>query len=172
VRDWLGRGRPLSLLASLDPETDVETSLSAVRGLFPGVTSGQLIDIERSVALDHPLLSEAKLSWENRSLARLKSARFEPPNQAESAANQPTFEACLQAAYGPATKRNETDHMKAKYASEWSLESNGEVDVDEFDVVVRLQTLVWAPREGPKPRRMSKAGWQKVIGVLDACGRH
>jgi hypothetical protein len=150
----------------------VPRRLSALQSLFPGVISGQTIDIERTVALDHPLLSEARLGWENGSLTRLKSARFEPPNGAESAADPPIFEACLQAAYGPATKRNETDQMKANDASEWSLESDGEIDVDETGVVVRLETLVWSPREGRKPRRMSKAGWQRFMGVLDACGSH
>jgi hypothetical protein len=173
VRDWLGRGRPPSLLASLDPETNVEASASAVRALFPGATLGQVIEVERTVALDHPLLSEAKLSWDNKSLARLKSARFEPPNQAEAAADQPKFEACLQAAYGPATKRTETDHMKAEYTSEWSFDGDsGEVEVDEFDVTVRVETLVWSFPGGPKPHRMPRASWQRLIGVLDACGRH
>ena len=173
VRDWLGRGRPLSLLASLEPETSVETSASVVRGLFPGVTMGQGIDVERRVALDHPLLSDAKLSWENRSLARLKSARFEPPTQGEAAADQPIFEACLQEVYGLATKRTETDHMRGRYTSEWSFErGNGGVEVDELGVAVQVETLVWSFPGGPKPHRMPGDKWQRLIGVLDACGRH
>lgn len=136
------------------------------------MTLGQVIEVERIVALDHPLLSEAKLSWENKSLARLKSASFEAPRQAEAASDQPKFEACLEAAYGPATKRIETDHMKAKYSSEWSLDGgNGEIDVDEVDVTVRVEALVWSFPGGPKPHRMPKAAWQRLIGVLDACGR-
>ncbi len=177
VRDWLGRGRPLSLLASLDPETDVDGSTAAVQRLFPGLSSDQMGRVQHRVALDHPLFSEATMAWDIGGRTRLQSVSFSAPSQAEAAAEQATFEACLESAYGPPTKRrvdpDYLNHANDKHAAEWVFRENGSVDVDRVDVAVRLETFSFSRPGSPAPgwHRMPRDSWQKVVGVLDACGK-
>jgi hypothetical protein len=176
VRDWLGHGRALSLLASVDPATDVDASAAAVRKVFPGALSEQWSSIKYRMALDHPLFDEVTLVWENKSGAELKTANLHPANPDDKEANQAAFEACLRSAFGPPTWRTETDHVNGKYSSRWSLEgADNTIEADSGGVFVVVEAFAVLRSGGtvrPASSRMSTPTWQKVVGVLDACGRH
>jgi hypothetical protein len=176
VRDWLGRGRAPALLASIDPATDVDASAAAVRKVFPGALSEQWSAITYRIALDHPLFDEVALVWENKRGAELETANFHPLNPADKEANQAAFEACLRSAFGPPTWRTETDHVNGKYSSRWSPEGpDNTIEADSGGVFVVVEAFVLLRSGGtvrPGSSRLSTPAWQKVVGVLDACGRH
>jgi hypothetical protein len=173
VRDWLGRGRPLSLLASLDPATDVDASAAAVGKIFPGVRADRWGPIEYRIALDHPLFDGASLVWENHSHAELEKAIFHRTDANDKAANQAALEACLQSAYGPPTWRTETDHVNGTYSSRWSVEGvDGAIEAYSGDVFVMVEAFVPSRSGKPASSSLSTAAWQRTVGVLDACGRH
>ncbi len=173
VRDWLGRGRAPSLLASIDPSTDVDASDAAVRRVFPGALCDPVWTRCR-VALDHPLLSEVSLFWEDKSQAELERVEFKLVASEDGATDQVTLEACLQSAYGPPTSSAETEHMKRRHSSTWSLGDRGVIEVDHGGITVLVENYlpVTARSTGSGRVRMATATWQSLAGVLDACGRH
>ncbi len=160
----LGRGAPLGLLAKVDPAIDIDRSHDALAKIFPGVTSKPFIDLDHTVAVDHPWYGEAELSWKNRAGSHLATVLLRPPGGTGKLGNQREVEACIERSLGKPTRRSEADHLHGTWDTTWQPAGGGEVRVYPHMVSVQLS-------DSPFCKDMPRATWTRVVAMLDACGR-
>jgi hypothetical protein len=164
VRDYLGRGEPLGALAKLDPATDIDRSHNALARLFPGVTTRPFIDLDHTVAIDHPWYGEAQLSWKNKAGSRLATVDVRPPPGATKFPNQREIEACVESAFGKPYRRSDPDHLRGDWDTTWQPTGGGEIRVYQHMVAINVA-------DNPFAKDMPRATWNKTLATLDRCGR-
>jgi hypothetical protein len=162
VREYLGGGRPLTDLAKVAIDVDVDGAAAEVTRVFPGASMQQRGGLDLMVALDHPWLGQAHLSWRNEKGGRLESVDLRPVK--DRLTQQEQLIACVSQAYGMKGREYVSDHLARKRDVAFSLKEGGSVRIYDHLVMIR-------PRDGFRGRFLSRAGWEKLLGVLDACGR-
>jgi len=156
IRERLGE-LPLSSLARLDPQTDVDDSRRAVEAILPNACPTTGPNVSYKAAVDHPWFSEVTLAWENERGAKLNSVTFRPPGTSNGKlANQTAVAKCVVAWLG-APVENEVNHMEKIWSYHWAR--RGQVSVHVYD------SYLWA--DGP----FSTGEWRRLVQVLDDCGR-
>jgi hypothetical protein len=164
LRDWLGRGYALTAMAAVDTTVDVDHSTAMMQAAFPGVATSQAYWLEQTIAVDSPWFGGAEFNWENAKNGHLASVSLNPPANANNQfPNQADIDACMQALFGKG-QRHEDDHVKGTYHTEWKPAEGGDVTVHGNVVGIGLAGEFVS-------RKMSKAGYQKVIDGLDACAK-
>jgi hypothetical protein len=165
VRDWLGRGYPLTQLATFDSQTDIDRSAAAMTRAFPGSTSSMSGGLDYRLALDHPWFGDAELRWPDAKAAHIERVFLNPPPEHSSKfSNQGDIDACMNRIYGKPAERPDPDHLTGDYSTEWHPTEGGRVRVFGHAI------SVWLSRD-PWTKPMSDTGWKKLMNALDACGR-
>ncbi len=165
VRDYLGGGAPLTELPKILFEVDVDSSRAAVAAVFPGVTVSQSSDMRFTVALDHPYLEQAQLTWPNKKGGKLTEILLRPRAGNDFAAGQQdTLIECMRTAFGIKGSTYESDYLKKQKDVSFALPQGGHVRIYYHLVTIAFRDYPWA---GP----MKKDTWDKLAPVLDACGR-
>ena len=154
LRDWF-RGYPLSAIAELDPAIDVEHAAAAMEASFPGASPSVSRGFEVTMGVEHPVFGQIKLSWGRGKGSTLKEATLRPPLPASALASLEDLEARVQGALGKPASRRDAGTF-------WKPAEGGQVLVTGSGVCITLS-------DPPSVRSMSRDGWRKVIGVLDAC---
>jgi hypothetical protein len=165
LRDWLGRGYSLAAIGAIDTTVDVDHSTAMMQAAFPDVATEQAIGLQHTIAVDSPWFGEAELDWENAKNGHLTRVMLRPPpNTNNEFSNQADINACVQALLGSKGQRNEEDHLKGTYDTAWKPAEGGEVRVYGHMVSVAVGGEYAS-------RKMSKAGYQKVMDGLGACAK-
>lgn len=174
-RSWLGGGWPLSALASLDMDTDVDGARALMEKTFPGAPSQVVGGLTYRVPIDHPWFSQVTFEWPNEKGGHVRWVRIDGPPGANALPNQAEVEKCVAATYGPGQVRS-TDHLAGQYATTFKPDE-GEIEVDSSSVEVTLRSLrsehlsrdTWKQTGVAPP--MQHPAWEKAMQTLDACGR-
>jgi len=164
LRDALGGGAPLTDLPKIAFEADIDGSRAAVNAVFPGATMRKSSDLYFTVALDHPFLGKAELQWPNKKGGKLKEIELWPRTGTEFGPAQEKMNACISSAFSIKGEKYEHDYLTKKYDTSFRLPQGGHVRVYYHLVAISFREYPWA---GP----MKKETWEKLAGVLDACGR-
>ncbi|WP_438011055.1 hypothetical protein WME89_21740 [Sorangium sp. So ce321] len=160
VRDHLGGGYPLTALAKVDVEADVDASAAAVKKVFPGAFPVKRGRLAYSVPLAHPWLGEAEFNWENARGARLSTVYIGPLGKGMIAEHQDQISACVGAGFGIKPRVNESDYLAKDRDYTYVPAGGGQIRIYRHLVTIEL-------RDPPMP----KASWEKALAILDACGR-
>lgn len=165
VRDWLGGGYPVRSITKLDPAVDIDTSDAAIHLVFPGATRRLLIDLDYTVAIDHPWYGEAELSFKNKKGSKLAEISLRPPPGSDNKfADQKAVDDCVLAAFGKPQKSFDGPHLGGSRDTIWNPAGGGEIRVYEHMLTITL-------RDSPFSSPMSRPTFEKVIDTLDRCGR-
>jgi hypothetical protein len=164
VRDFLGGGISLVDLAKFDYEVDVDHATDDVKRVAPGVTQSRAGSLELKLALDHPVFSEAELQWTNAKGGKLALVYLRPVGTTNKLADQDALAKCVESGLGVKPRVNEGDYLAKQHDQDFTLPAGGEVRV--YDHLVTITT-----RDSPFSAPMKKATWEKVLSVLDGCGR-
>lgn len=158
MRDTFGFGYPVRDLAKIDPATVVENAESATHAVFPGAAfEDQRLGMVATIALDHPVVSFARMSWLPRDSAigagELRGIAFIPSD--DFAKKTDAFTGCISKALG--------DPIRSSGVS-------GEV-VLTFWIGEPTTGLVISPKsiELISTHVIAPAAWHTVVGALDAC---
>ncbi|AKT38613.1 hypothetical protein [Chondromyces crocatus] len=164
LRDALGTGYPLATLATLDPQTSVDQSATAMKALFKGTYPKLHIDMDYAVALAHPLYGEAIVSWDNKRSGVLKHVRLTPPPRKQKFPDPSVLVACATTMLGPPQNVSEGNALRGDQKTyRFRVASGGSVDVFEAMVTVQLAHASKSP--------MSTADFQRLLRGFDACGK-
>ena len=107
--EHLGAGHPFAQLATFDPATTVDRAAAATQQRFKGALASTFISHDVKVAVDHPLLRDVTMSWNNEKGAQMSRVHMNPTSA--FAAGREAFIGCLQGQLG-APKVNEYDYLK------------------------------------------------------------
>lgn len=164
MRDYLGAGYPLRAMTSLDLQTDVDRSAAAVKAIYRGAVPKLHIDLEYSIALDHPLFGSATIGWENKKASLVQEVRLWPRPGQQKFGNQAQLVACMTALLGKPSQVSEGDHLRGGNQDfTWRPKGGGEVRIYEHLISISLRSVFTAP--------MPRDQFQRVIPAFDACGR-
>jgi hypothetical protein len=163
VRAYLGGGYPITELSKVDFNADVDGSGAAVARVFPGAEGEKRIDLDYTVALNHPWLEQAELSWGNAKGAKLKTVELRKSG-GKGLEHQDEIAKCVEGGFGAKPKVNESDYLAKNRDYTFRLKEGGEIRVYGHLVKIELRDYPFA---GPMP----KATFDKAMAVLDACGR-
>jgi hypothetical protein len=157
-RDWLGAGYTLAAVGAIDPATASDHAADAMDAAFPGVQIQPGTDPIGRLAVDHPWFGEAELTWDHSIARGLGTVDLRPPPQSSSAfPNRGEIVTCLEVVAGAEPEVGPSD-------PQWKLADGGEVRVYDHMIEVSLASLA-------VPKHMTRAGFQKLLSGLDACGR-
>ncbi|AKT38614.1 hypothetical protein [Chondromyces crocatus] len=165
VRDYLGGGYALSALATLDPKTPVERSVSTLSARFRGLHTRTLGDLhgfveeEQRLAIDHPWFGLATLRWDGRPGSPLKTISLFPPTLLQGVYVQRGAIDCLTRLLGPPEAPSSRKSFSGQGAVfTWPGEGNYSVAALETSLVIDA-------------RAASSAGFQRILNGLSACGQ-
>jgi len=153
--ELLSKGHPFSQLTAIDPTTSVDTAADAVLRALPGSVASTFIDLDISVAVDHPLFRQVDLSWKNEKGGKLRSAHFRA---------KPTYDAKIEALVGclkgklGEPKVDVTDYVNKKQSYRFPLPS-GTLRVYETNPYIT----------GHGRNGISTADWKRVVEALGGC---
>jgi hypothetical protein len=164
-RDWLGGGYPLTTVAAIDPDVDVDHSAATMKGAFAEVQVREAAGLDFTIALDHPGFGEAELDWPNEKDGTLQQMYIRPPPQSSSQfPNQDAIEACVQNIVGVKGERMGEDHLKGTHDTEWKPAGGGALRVYPHMIAIWI-------KDAFAPRKMDHGTYAKLLLGLDACGR-
>lgn len=163
VRHYLGGGYPITEIGKVDFEADVDASAAAVARVFPGAEGEKRIGLDYTVALDHPWLEQAELSWSNNKGAKLKGVDLRK-SSGKPLDHQEELAKCVESGFGVRPKVNESDYLEKKRDYSFVPKEGGHIRVYQHMVAINMREYPFAP---PMP----KATFEKALAVLDACGR-
>jgi hypothetical protein len=164
-RDWLGGGYPLTTVAAIDPDVDVDHSAATMKGAFAEVQVREAAGLDFTIALDHPWFGEAELDWPNEKDGTLQQMYIRPPPQSSSQfPNQDAIEACVQNIVGVKGERMGEDHLKGTHDTEWKPAGGGALRVYPHMIAIWI-------KDAFAPRKMDHGTYAKLLLGLDACGR-
>jgi hypothetical protein len=162
LRDFLGTGHPLTALAQLPFGADVDGAPQAVAQRFRGLAPRKRSGLELTIALSHPFFREATLAWPNRKGAQLEQVELRPVGPKLS--DQATILACVERGLGVKGRDMGGDYLARERDVIYRPRTGGEIRVYAFLVRITLRYDHWT-------RAMTEAGYQKLLEVLEACGR-
>ncbi len=152
--ELLGAGYPLAQLATFDPATPVDKAVETVQKKFRGAVAGTFITLDVRVAVDHPLLRDARLSWKNEKGAQLSTVHLSPTRAFE--ARREAFVACLKELLG-APEVHERDYLKKKNDYRFSFP----------------QTWLWIHESSvslnSRRDHLEAADWSRAVRALAHC---
>lgn len=163
VRSYLGGGYPITDISKVDYDADVDASAAVMAKVFPGAVGEKRISLDYTVALNHPWLEQAELSWSNEKGAKLKGVDLRR-SMGKPLEHQEAIAKCVEAGFGVKPKVNESDYLEKKRDYSFVLKEGGHIRVYEHMVTLDMREYPFAP---PMP----KAAFDKALAVLDACGR-
>jgi DNA-directed RNA polymerase subunit RPC12/RpoP len=153
----LGGGYPLAKLAAFDPQTKFGAAKTAFPMLFPGSLGFDNTAFE--VAVDHPLLFSASLTWDNAADGRLHGVHFRvTPAFHERLAS---FVACLTKEVGPPEK-NVSDFAKGTVSNTFRVRGSDEPR-SVLDVHVGDQANLYFVQSNDAP------AWARAFEAVDRC---
>jgi hypothetical protein len=152
--ELLGAGYPFAQIATIDPTITVDSAAGAVQQKFRGAAAGTFISLDVKVAVDHPLLRDVKLSWNNEKGARMSSAYMTAKSSFEG--RREAFVACLREHLG-APEVHDRDYLKKKRDYQFPL-AKGWLWVNEAGVSVNA-------RRG----HIEAADWSRGVVAIDRC---
>lgn len=164
-RDLLGWGRPLESLASIDIRTTLAEAPQAIPKLFPGAQKSTSGGLTFTVAVDHPLIDEVMLSWDNAAQARLGQITLRPfpPVPAALAAAR----GCLARELGaPSETIDDAANQKKRY--DWAVRGLGGVTVPDHAVIVYAHSWFRGPGA---PSQQDYARVIRSIATCSASGK-
>ncbi len=152
--ELLGKGHPLSKLASIDASTTVETAPDTMKRLFPGSAVSTFISLDVDVSIEHPLFKHADMAWKNEKGGQLQSVHFRPKTHWPS--RRAAFVECATGKLGKPDAR-ETDYVNKKINYEFH---SGQVRL------LVPENMVYVVGYG---KGVLGPDWVKIVGAVNDC---
>jgi hypothetical protein len=158
-RDVLNMDYPLTRLAEIGFEVDVDGAAREVARVLPGaVSEGEV----HRIGIGHPWIESARLSWENQPGGRWTGTQLDYAAEFDFKAQREDLDRCLAPGFGEPT-RTVGDHL----AGDVTLDYPARGEIPRIHVTRGL-ILIFTPRDGGAPP--SAEGFARVIEALDRCG--
>jgi hypothetical protein len=153
LKEVLGADYSLKDLLKIDPMTTIDKAEETVRKVFPAAALDMSSSgIEVHVGLDHPLLSQVELKWNNRKDAKLDGVSFRATKAYQ--AKRKDLVTCLTKKMGINPVVNETDYLKKK---------------ENYHFVIGKMYLYLPETYAYTGSDHDPASWKTMINGLDAC---
>ncbi|HVK68597.1 MAG TPA: hypothetical protein VM694_29260, partial [Polyangium sp.] len=151
---WIGAPHPFAALETIDLTTTVDKAAATLTQKFPGAALSTFIELGVTVAVDHPLLRNAELSYPNEKGGMLRTMALRGtkafPGRREA------LVACLEGKLGKA-KVEDRDYLAKKRDYEFTL---GKMWLRIGENEARVQWF---------PGRLNAPDWKRIVGAVGAC---
>jgi hypothetical protein len=152
--ELLGAGYPLAQLTAIDPATTVDSAAQTAQQRFRGAVARKFITLDVKIALAHPLLRYATMSWKNEKGARM--SRVHMGSTSAFAGRREAFVGCLKGQLG-APEVHEQDYLQKKIDYRFQL-PKATLWVNESAVNLN-----------PRDEHIEAADWSRALGAIDRC---
>lgn len=158
VREVLGGGYPVALLARLPPSTPIDHAKSEVATLFPGALIESKVQMNAIIPLDHPFVRSATVGWFASVGGTVRDVRFD--GKAALDPRLDSFARCLATTLGPprVTVVNPVEDTK----SYTFHVGNAQIDV-------RSGLSMSAAGAHGLPETVDGDTWKKLVAAIDGC---
>ncbi|MDI3284120.1 hypothetical protein [Polyangium sp. 15x6] len=151
---WIGAPYPFAALETIDLTTTVDKAAATLTQKFPGAALSTFIELGVTVAVDHPLLWNAELSYPNEKGGTLRIVALRGTKAFP--ARREALVGCLEGKLGKA-KVEDRDYLAKKRDYDFTVGKLW-LRIGENDARVH-----WFPG------RLNAPDWKRVVGALGAC---
>ncbi|MDC3962268.1 hypothetical protein [Polyangium jinanense] len=151
---WIGAPHPFAALETIDLTTTVDKAAATLTQKFPGAALSTFIELGVTVAVDHPLLWNAELSYPNEKGGTLRIVALRGTKAFP--ARREALVGCLEGKLGKA-KVQDRDFLAKKRDYEFTVGKLW-INIGETDARVH-----WFPG------RLNAPDWKRVMNALGAC---